>query len=543
MPEPAKPEDVRSPAARLVADAAVALKARREEVDRLNVFPVPDGDTGTNMSLTMDSVIGELALLPADASASDICKSVTHGSLMGARGNSGVILSQVLRGLCESIDGTDEMTAQVVADALAGAERTAYQAVRKPVEGTMLTVVKDTARAARRAARQGATADEVLEVAVAEVYASVRRTPELLPVLKDAGVVDAGAFGLAILAEGFVSSMQGRELKAVDTTVEAKADIDARANDWDDTDHLYCTEFLVYGKDLDRDTIESWMAEQGGSQLVVGDPGLLKVHVHVDDPASVLAYATSLGEVAEVHINNMRKQSVARAEQLASEHGDVPSKAIGFVAVATGSGLERILASLGADEIVCGGQTMNPSTADLLAAVEKVDAAAVVVLPNNSNIVMTAQQVAGVASRPVAVVPTKSVPESFAALLAADPAASLEENAAAMTEAASLVRAGEVTWAVKDSRSSAGEIKAGDVIGIADHDIKVVGSDVLDVSARLVDALADASSETLTILAGEQFDDADLAMLAERVGKAHPGLEVEALRGDQPLYPVILSVE
>jgi dihydroxyacetone kinase-like predicted kinase len=221
----------------------------------------------------------------------------------------------------------------------------------------------------------------------------------------------------------------------------------------------------------------------------------------------------------------------------------VPSKTIGFVAVATGSGLERILLSLGADEIVCGGQTMNPSTADLLAAVEKVDAAAVVVLPNNSNIVMTAQQVAGVASRPVAVVPTKSVPESFAALLAADPGASLEDNAAAMTEAAAAVKAGEVTWAVKDSRSSAGEIKAGDVIGIADHDIKVVGSDVLDVSARLVDALAGDSSETLTILAGEQLTDEDLATLAERAGRAHPDLEVEALRGDQPLYPVILSVE
>ena len=275
----------------------------------------------------------------------------------------------------------------------------------------------------------------------------------------------------------------------------------------------------------------------------MGDPSLLKVHVHVDDPASVLAYATSLGEVAEVHINNMRRQSVARAEQLAAEHRLEPSKPVGFVAVASGSGLENILMSLGADEIVRGGQTMNPSTADLLAAVEKVDAASVVVLPNNSNIIMTAQQVAGVASRPVAVVPTRTVPESFAALLAADPAGTLEGNAEAMTEAASRVRAGEVTWAVKGSRSSAGEIKAGDVIGIAEHDIKVVGTDVIDVSLRLADALAGDSGETLTILAGEQLSDGDLAKLAAAARAAHPELEVEALRGDQPLYPVIMSVE
>lgn len=538
------PQTVRPYAGQLVAAAADALKARREEVDKLNVFPVPDGDTGTNMSLTMDSVLGELQTLPEDATPADVCHAVTHGSLMGARGNSGVITSQVLRGLCESAASADEFTAQAVADALARAEVVAYQAVRKPVEGTMLTVVKDTARAARKAAREGKSADETLEIAVAAAFESVRNTPELLPVLKEAGVVDAGALGLAILAEGFVASVQGHELQAVDTSIQAQADIAARANDWDDMDHLYCTEFLLYGTDLDRQAIESWMAETGGSQLVVGDPGLLKVHVHVDDPASVLAYATALGEVAEVHINNMRRQSVARAETLAADHGGEPSKPLGFVAVASGDGLEKILKSLGVDEIVCGGQTMNPSTADLLAAVERVDAAEVIVLPNNRNIIMTAQQVVGVASRPVAVVPTKAVPQSFAAMLASDPSGTLQDNVAAMTEAAEAVASGEVTWAVKDSKSGAGDIKAGDVIGIADHDIKVIGSDVLDVAGRLVDTLVDGSDgETLTLLAGEQMNDDDLAALSARVAEAHSGLEVDALRGDQPLYPVIMSVE
>jgi hypothetical protein len=537
-------QTVRPYAGQLVEAAAAALKARREEVDKLNVFPVPDGDTGTNMSLTMDSVIRELETLPAEATAVDVCHAITHGSLMGARGNSGVITSQVLRGLCESVSESTEFTAQAIADALARAETVAYQAVRKPVEGTMLTVVKDTAKAARRAAREGQTSDQTMEVAIGAAFASVRNTPELLPVLKEAGVVDAGALGLAILAEGFVASLQGHELKAVDTSIQAQADVDARANDWADLDHLYCTEFLLYGTDLDRMAIESWMADNGGSQLVVGDPGLLKVHVHVDDPASVLAYATALGEVAEVHINNMRRQSVARAEMLAADHAGKPSKPLGFVAVASGAGLEKILKSLGVDEVVSGGQTMNPSTADLLAAVERVDAAHVVVLPNNRNIIMTAQQVGSVASRPVGVVPTKSVPQSFAAMLAADPTMSLDENIATMTEAAHAVSTGEVTWAVKDSKSSAGSIAAGDVIGIADHDIVAIGADVVDVAGRVIDMLAESGTgETLTLLAGDQMTDEQLAELADLAAKAHPELEVDPLRGDQPLYPVILSVE
>jgi dihydroxyacetone kinase-like predicted kinase len=290
--------------------------------------------------------------------------------------------------------------------------------------------------------------------------------------------------------------------------------------------------------------IESWMADNGGSQLVVGDPGLLKVHVHVDDPASVLAYATALGEVAEVHIHNMRRQSVARAETLASDHSGEPSKPLGFVAVASGAGLEKILKSLGVDEVVSGGQTMNPSTADVLAAVERVDAASVVVLPNNRNIIMTAQQVVGVASRPVGVVPTKSVPQSFAAMLAADPAVSLDDNVTAMTEASDAVLTGEVTWAVKDSKSSAGTIEAGDVIGIADHDIVAIGTDVLDVAGRLIDVLAaGGEGETLTLLAGDQMTDEQLKQLTDAAAAAHPELEVDPLRGDQPLYPVIISVE
>lgn len=535
------PTDVRA----LIASAAAALKERREEVNRLNVFPVPDGDTGTNMSLTMDAVLAELAKLPEDAPASDVTHAVTQGSLMGARGNSGVILSQILRGLCAAVDEAASHGPAVVSDALVRATTVAYQAVRKPAEGTMLTVIKDAGIAARGAVDGGAEFQDVLDAAVREAYASVRRGPELLPVLKEAGVVDAGGFGLAILAEGFAAAFAGRAVHDADVVPTAAPTIHLGepANDWNDTEHLYCTEFLLVGEGLDRASIEDWMASKGGSQLVVGSEGVLKVHVHVDDPAEVLAYATGLGQVAEVHINNMRLQSQERAAGIAAEQESAaPRKPIGFVAVASGAGLTRILESLGVDEIVSGGQTMNPSTAELLEAVKRVDAEAVIVLPDNRNIVMAAQQVPAVADRPVGIVPTTSVPQAFTAMLAFDAAASLEDNVAAMTEAASAVRTGEVTTAVKDSTGKAGAIRQGDVIGIADHEIEVVGSDVGDVAARLLDVIAEGG-ETLTVLGGADLSDEELETLAEHLREAHPELEVESHRGDQPLYPILLAVE
>jgi uncharacterized protein len=543
--EGARP-DVRA----LVVSAARALKERREEVDRLNVFPVPDGDTGTNMSLTMDAVLAEIAKLPPDADALAVCHAVTQGSLMGARGNSGVILSQILRGLCQAIDLSSPLGPSIIAEALASASAVAYQAVRKPAEGTMLTVVKDMAAAAQAAVDEGHDVAGVLDASVAEAYASVQRGPELLPVLKEAGVVDAGGFGTAILAEGFAAAFSKRAVHAADVVAVSAPSIhlEEPANDWNDTEHLYCTEFLLVGEKLDRDRVEKWMAARGGSVLVVGDRELLKIHVHTDDPAAVLAYATGLGQVAEVHINNMRLQSEQRAAGLAARQPDAapapaPHKAIGVVAVASGAGLKRILESLGVDVVVNGGQTMNPSTAELLAASDSVTADAVLLLPDNRNIVMAAQQVPQVASRPVAVVPTTSVPEAFAAMLAFDPTATLDANCASMTAAAASVRTGEVTTAVKDSTGKAGRIKAGQVIGIADHEIEVVGEDVSDVAVQLLDALAGDGSETLTILAGEDLPDADLERLTDRLRDAHPELEIEAHRGDQPLYPVLLGLE
>ncbi|HEY3318260.1 MAG TPA: DAK2 domain-containing protein [Coriobacteriia bacterium] len=530
----------------LITSAAAALKERRDEVNRLNVFPVPDGDTGTNMSLTMDAVLSELAKLPEDATAAAVCHAVTQGSLMGARGNSGVILSQILRGLCADVTDETSYGPAFIAEALARATTVAYQAVRKPAEGTMLTVVKDAAAAAREAADAGSDFGGVLDATVKGSYASVRRGPELLPVLKEAGVVDAGGFGVAILAEGFAAAFAGRAVHTADVVPTAAPTIhlEEPANDWNDTEHLYCTEFLLVGERLDRRSVEEWMASVGGSQLVVGSSDMLKVHVHTDDPAKVLAYATGLGQVAEVHVNNMRLQSQERAAGIAAEQSAAaePRKPFGFVAVASGEGLERILRSLGVDVVVSGGQTMNPSTAELLEASSRVNADTVVILPDNRNIIMAAQQVPSLADRPVGIVPTTSVPEGFAAMLAFDASASLDDNLAEMSEAASRVRTGEVTTAVKNSRGKAGKIKAGQVIGIADHEIEVVGTDVADVAGRLLDVIADGG-ETLTVLGGADLTDADLEALAHRLAEAHPELEVESHRGDQPLYPVLLAVE
>jgi hypothetical protein len=528
----------------LITSSAQALKDRVDEVNRLNVFPVPDGDTGTNMSLTMDAVLAALAEVQDSHDLSAICKAITHGSLMGARGNSGVILSQILRGICDVVGAAERIDAPLVAAALDRSVEVAFQAVRKPVEGTMLTVLKDAARAASDATSAGMPLDSLLDSAVAEAFASVRRTPELLPVLKENNVVDAGGFGLAILAEGFLAAYHGNEVVVPDVEIAGAPSFSVvPENDWDDDEFLYCTEFLLFGADIDSSAVADYVEGSGGSELVVGADGEYKVHVHTDDPGAVLAYMTSIGEVAEVHVNNMRRQTAERSAALAAQSAPPgPRKPIGVVTVATGSGINAILESLGADVIVNGGQTMNPSTAELLEAAMSVNADSIVILPNNKNIIMAAQQAAAHADIPIAVVPTKTVPEAFSALLAMDPDASFVDNTNAMTEAIQHVRTGEVTIAIKNSKAAAGRIRTGDVIGITGGEIEFIGSDIVEVAERLIEHMLD-DADTVTLLAGEGLTDEQLAHLAEAVSSAHPSIEVETHRGDQPLYPLIVAAE
>lgn len=536
-----------APYVTFISSAAAALKQRKEEVNKLNVFPVPDGDTGTNMSLTMDVVVAEVGKLEAGASVHDICHAVTHGSLMGARGNSGVILSQILRGMCEGIDAAEVLDAETLATALERAVVVAFQAVRKPVEGTILTVLRETADGARLAADAGASLEEALSRSTVAAFDSVRRTPELLPVLKENGVVDAGGYGLAILFEGFASAVLGTEVRISDVSSVAAPLLSVEpVDDWDDSEYLYCTEFLLLGEDIDSDDVHDFVSTMGGSELVVGSGGEFKVHVHTNDPGVVLAHMTAIGEVAEVHIHNMRRQSHDRDEILAAGvpvASPKPQKPIGFVAVAAGSGLAQILTSLGVDVVVSGGQTMNPSTSDLLAAIDAVPADKVLVLPNNKNILMAANAAASVSTKSVAVVATTAIPQAFAAMLAWDGSDDLEANAAAMLAAAEEVLSGEVTTAVKDAKGKVGDIKGGQVIGIADHEIEVVGDDVEGVAADLATVLLTGGGETMTLLAGEDMTDEELQRLAARITEAHPDVDVETHRGEQPLYNVLLSAE
>ena len=530
-----------------IAAASKTLSERKDEINRLNVFPVPDGDTGTNMSLTLETVVENLAKLPIGAEGAEIRKAITTGALMGARGNSGVITSQILRGLCEGSVG-QKLDAAGIDAAFSSAVEVAFQAVRKPVKGTILTVLRDSAAAAKRARKKKLSPEEALSSVVEEAYASVQRTPDLLPVLKENGVVDAGGFGLAIFFDAFASALTGREGPLGDELAFArsaapKVEIE-QINDWEGSAYRYCTEFLVHSDDVDADAAKEFLPTMGDCDLMVGMHPNFKVHVHTNRPDEVLGWFLDHGaQISEVHIHNMQLQSAARTDALAAEEA-AERKPLGFVAVAAGEGNARILESLGVDVVVSGGQTMNPSTKDLLDAVGAVNADAVIILPNNKNIIMAAQSACDLSDTPCAVVPTKSVPEAFAALFGFDEGASLEDNVESMTEAYAEVRTGEVTRAIKDSKDAHDNpIKEGDVIGIADGSIEAVGSSVDDVVLSLLAAMGAEEADTLTILAGEDLSDGAFEGLVERIEGAFGELEVDAHRGDQPLYPVVMSVE
>ena len=544
-----------------VAAQAVADKA--EDINKLNVFPVPDGDTGTNMSLTLASVVRELNQLPTDADMEAIAGAITHGSLMGARGNSGVITSQILRGVAEGlVNAHDPVNSSDIAAAFRRAVKVAFQAVRKPVEGTILTVLRDVSTKADECEKKRLSAADALDAIVVEAYQSVARTPDLLPVLKENGVVDSGAFGFAIFLESFVAAALGRTAKAdIQTTFDAVNASDAKAtamgrveieanDDWEGSEFRYCNEFLFKAdKKFNEEKTLKFLASMGDCELLVGSFPDYKVHVHSNTPDKVLKHFLALGQIFEVFIHNMDLEA---AERTAKIHADQdaaapePTKPLGFVAVAAGSGEADILKSLGVDVVVSGGQTMNPSTADLLDAVAKVNADAVIILPDNGNIRMAAEAAASACEdKQVAVVPTKTVPQAFSALFNVEPGSSLEDAVEVMTEALADVRDGEVTRAVRDSAASDGApIHAGDVMGIIGGSIDIVGSSVKQVTVDCINRMQEEEEgDTLTILAGEELDDAAFQEILDAIEEVQPDLEIDSHRGEQPLYPVIFSIE
>lgn len=508
-------------------------------VNSLNVFPVPDGDTGTNMMLTLQSALKEVGDSPSH-SVSEVAQKISHGALMGARGNSGVILSQLLRGVARYFQKKDTFSASDLAAAMREGAATAYKGVLKPVEGTILTVARETADACARAAEDTDDLVSILEVAVEEARRSVNRTPSLLPVLKEAGVVDAGGQGLAIILEGVLRFARG---ESVETSQIGAAHAELAVPHPEDA-YGYDTQFIIHGVGLDVETVRLQISEMGDSVMVVGDSSTIKVHVHTPTPGNPLNYGASLGSVSHVIIEDMQQQY----QEFLRTQVKPPVSAeeicnIATVVVAPGAGLQRVFESLGASAVVSGGQTMNPSTEELLNAIEGVKADSVIVLPNNRNVILSAQQAKALSSKGVFVVPTKTMPQGIAALLAFNYQADAATNAQIMEQAHKHVQTVEVTRAVRSARVNGISLSEGDVIGLLNGEIKASGDDFHTVVLNSLGMLQLDENEIVTIYYGQDANQSAAEELAGKITKQFGHLEVEIVDGGQPHYPYILSVE
>jgi DAK2 domain fusion protein YloV len=523
---------------RVLAHGALAsLERNRQRIDDLNVYPVPDGDTGTNLTMTARSVVDELDRTVTE-DRSGLVKEVTRAALMGARGNSGVILSQIIRGAAETLRTDGDVDTNTIASAFRSASDAAYRAVRQPVEGTMLSVIREMAEEGESAENDSLTKPELLARIVKRGEDAVARTPEQLAVLREAGVVDAGGAGLLEIVRGLAATAAGEPLPEAPIERE-ELNIDAIHQEL--SPYRYCTTFMIEGDDLDSDAIEKELEQLGDSLLVVGDPEALKVHVHTDEPGRALAVGTRAGVIEGVEIANMHEQTLQREQRLLAAVPDAPPSTSGVVAVVAGDGNRRLFESLGTMTIVEGGQTMNPSTAELVKAIESTSAAEVVLLPNNSNVILSAEQAAGLADKPVTVVPTDSLPAGLAAMLAFDPDQPAADNAAAMNEVLDEVKTGEVTIASRDVDMNGVSVQKGAWLGLADGKAVAGGPDFDDVAAAVAERLLQERHTVMTLLTGA--DEPDLDGLLDRIQERHPDLELDVQAGGQPHYPLLLSAE
>ncbi|MCY8378103.1 DAK2 domain-containing protein [Bacillus haynesii] len=546
--------------AEMVLYGAHHLSQNANVVDALNVFPVPDGDTGTNMNLSMTSGAKEVEQIDT-ANIGKVAQSLSRGLLMGARGNSGVILSQLFRGFGKSIEQKSEINAKEFAAAFQAGVDTAYKAVMKPVEGTILTVAKDAAKKAVLTAQTETDIIKVMEAVVNEAEASLERTPELLPVLKEVGVVDSGGKGLLYVYEGFLASLKGEKLSekaaalpSLNDLVSAEHHKNAQSHmNTEDIEFGYCTEFMVKldsGKrNFNEDTFRQDLSGFGDSLLVVSDENIAKVHIHAEYPGEVMTYAQKYGSLINMKIENMREQHTAILSQNKQETAAPAEKAAaekqpyGIVTVAMGEGIAELFESIGATKVIEGGQTMNPSTEDIVQAIKDANADTVVILPNNSNIVMAANQAADVAGQHVIVIPTKTVPQGMAALLAFNPALGADENEAAMLDAIGEVKSGQITYAVRDTNIDGIDIKKGDFMGILNGKIVETATDQLTAAKKLIAGMIDEDSEIVTVIKGEDAPEEEAEELAAFISETYEDVEVEVHDGKQPLYSYILAVE
>jgi len=535
---------------------AASLSNHASKVDALNVFPVPDGDTGTNMNLTMTSGISELKK-QSSHHAGKVSQSLAKGLLMGARGNSGVILSQLFRGFSKAVAEDESVTAEKLALALSQGVTMAYEAVMKPVEGTILTVAKDAAVGAMQAVRQTNDIVQVMKIVLDTAEQSLARTPELLPILKEVGVVDSGGQGLVYIYTGFYQALLGNmpetsphETMTPEQFQEDRAQIHLKT---EDIEFGYCTEFIVKRNmaiPFHQGSFREKMSQFGDSLLVVADDEWVKIHIHSEHPGEVLNFGQKFGELIGIKIENMRDQhahivseDLDKAGNSAEELSESPILPFGIVAVGMGDGISDILKSLGANQIVEGGQSMNPSTEDLIQAAQQLQAEHIIFLPNNKNIILAAEQAGKILGTPATVIPTRSIPQGMAALLAFQLEESAETNKQLMIDAISAVKSGQVTYAVRDTKLEQLDIREGDFLGLFEGEIIVSGQAAMEVGKELLSRMIDENTEIITILYGEGITETESEEFLNELQEAYPEIEIELHRGGQPLYAFIFSVE
>ncbi|MFY9311755.1 MAG: DAK2 domain-containing protein [Tepidanaerobacteraceae bacterium] len=538
-----------------IIHAAFVLRQNKKIVDALNVFPVPDGDTGTNMSLTMDQAVKELT----EISSTDLKKvadKAAWGSLMGARGNSGVILSQLFRGFAQGIPtGRDSISCMELALAYKSGVDSAYRAVMRPVEGTILTVARETAEKMIFEAKRSNNLEKILDNTLRYGEKVLEKTPEMLKELKEANVVDAGGKGLLFLMKGFLEVIKNPEMdisSVQKVTAERPAEEAVHSKTLQEIKYIYCTELFVTGETIDIDALKRELSNLGDSMIVVGNGELVKIHIHTNNPDMVLGCSLKWGELSNIKIDNMKIQHEETIGNLAESDDtnnntlqavEKKDKDIGVFSVSSGSGLNEIFVSLGAD-IIEGGQSMNPSTESILSVVEKTGYKDVIILPNNKNIILTAEQVKSLSTKNIYVLPTKSIPQGISALLAFNPDSSLEDNISNMTESINNVISGEVTYAVRDTKFNGNNIKEGDILGIKDGNLEIVGKGTEEVIIELIDSMTEGKEDgIITIYYGSDIQESMVEKTVEILTQKYTNFDVEYYYGGQNLYYYIVSVE
>ncbi len=542
---------------RMFLAGAKNLEAKKEWINELNVFPVPDGDTGTNMTMTIMAAAAEVGSL-GDTDMESLAKAISSGSLRGARGNSGVILSQLLRGFTKSVKTKEELDAKAIAAAMEKGVETAYKAVMKPKEGTILTVAREAAAKAVELAETAEDLDTFFQAVIAHAEETLAKTPEMLPVLKEAGVVDSGGQGLLEVYHGAYDGFLGKEIDYTQfgeakgpavTKIGAQAEADIKFG--------YCTEFIILlDKPMAEETeheFKKFLMSLGDSIVLVADDEIVKVHVHTNHPGQAIEKALTFGALSRMKIDNMREEHqeklIKDAEKLAKEQEEKeaaaqPPKEVGFISVSVGKGMTEIFKELGVDYLIEGGQTMNPSTEDMLNAIARVNAKTIYIFPNNKNIILAANQARDLTEdKEIVVVPTKTIPQGITAMISYVPEKNSAENTEAMLQAIERVKTGQVTYAVRDTRIDDKEIHEGDIMGIGDHGILAVGKDRLEVTKETVAEMVDDESEVISIYYGADIEEAEAEELAAAIEEEYPDCDVELNAGGQPIYYYVISVE